>query len=87
MAVLSVTPCKRGGTRSSRSLKEMGAAISVRCCVENASTEDPEESDGKEAAVVRLCPAAPWHESPAALPEAPRKNLPRTVSNATTLPT
>ena len=86
MAVLSLATRKGGGARSSRSLKEMGAAISIRCCVENASTEDPEESDDKEAAVVRLCPAVPWHESPAALPEAPRRNLPRTISNATTLP-
>ena len=63
----------------------MGTAISIRCCVENAITEDPDESDDKESAVVRLCPAVPWHESPATLPVTPRRNLPRTVSNATTI--
>jgi hypothetical protein len=86
VAVLSLPACESRSTRSEAIIK-MGGALSIQCCVERATTdeqEDPERpTDPAKASVVTT--ATPWHKG---APMAPRilPNLPRTISNATTLP-
>ena len=67
----------------------MGGALSIQCCVERAlleEQEDPERpQDPTKASVVTV--ATPWHGGKPLQPP-PRivTGLPRTISNATTLP-
>jgi hypothetical protein len=62
--------------------------MSIQCCVEPATLEEQEGIPDKEADVVKLTLAIPWCGNPSPPPPPPRvvTTLPRTVSNATTIP-
>ena len=65
----------------------MRATVQGQCCVERATLEEHEEPEkDPKASVVTI--AAPWHER--SLPPPPPRivttGVPRTISNATTLP-
>ena len=61
----------------------MGTAISIKCCVGSQETEDVEEE--KESSTVKFCPMA-WHSRHLPPPPPPVTKVPRSISNATTLP-
>ena len=63
----------------------MGATMQIQCCVERPLEESETTPPDKEADVIKLKPAIPWYGN-AAPPPRIVTTLPRTVSNATTVP-
>ena len=62
--------------------------MSIQCCVERSLLEEQETPPDKEADVVKFTPAIPWYGKASLPPPPPRvvTSVPRSVSNATTIP-
>ena len=62
--------------------------MQIQCCVERSLLEEQETPD-KETDVVKFTPAIPWYGKAVSLPPPPPRivtSMPRSVSNATTIP-
>jgi hypothetical protein len=64
----------------------MGATMQIQCCVERTLLEEEEGIPDKKSDTITLKPI-PWYDNAPLLPP-PRivTTLPRTISNATTIP-
>ena len=63
--------------------------MQIQCCVERSTLEEPEGIPDKQTDLVKFTPAIPWYGKAVSLPPPPPRivtSLPRTISNATTIP-
>ena len=69
-------------------------ALIIRCCVQERGDDDWEDDDeadsAREGTAVQLVEPVPWHglgDGPLGAPARPQAAVPRSLSNATTIPT
>ena len=66
-------------------------AIQTQCCLSNDEWEDDDGDSAQEGTAVQLVEPVPWHGrpdgGPLGAPARPQAAVPRSLSNATTIPT